>query len=131
MANMADIIVKKADGTTNVTYTALTPSSGDKTAARWRSNSVSSIPGNRPVCELVTQFNGPKDGRRAYFSLKFPILATVNSVETVVATVPMEFSCLVPQNVDSTQVTEAIAQGTNMIVSALIRQAIIDGYSPT
>lgn len=35
MPNMANITVKKADGTTDVVYTALTPSAGDKTSARW------------------------------------------------------------------------------------------------
>lgn len=131
MPNMADITVKKADNTTNVVYSALTPSAGDKVAARWRSNAVSAIPAHRPVVEVVSRDNGSKDGRRIQMSVKYPIIQTVSGVESVIATVPFDCSALVPQNVDTAQVTEAIHQAGNLLVSALMRSVYVDGYAPT
>lgn len=131
MPNMADIIVKKADNVTNVTFTALTPSAGDKVPARWRANAVSSIPNHRPTAEVVSRDNGTKDGRRVMFSGKYPVIATESGVEVLKAIVPIEISMLVPQNVDAVQATEAIHQMGNLFVSALIRSSFVDGYSPT
>jgi hypothetical protein len=48
MPALADITVKMADGTTNITYTGIVPSAGDKTPAVWRSNSVGGSIGQRP-----------------------------------------------------------------------------------
>lgn len=131
MPQMANITVKKYDGTTDVVFTALTPSAGDKVAARWRANAASAIPSNRPIVELISRNNGTGDGRRLTFSGKFPILQTVNTVESQTAIVPVEFSILVPQNADMIQVQEAVAQLSNLLVSSLIRSSLIDGYAPT
>lgn len=131
MPNMANITVKKADGTTDVVYTALTPSAGDKVSARWRANAASTIPTHRPVVDLVSRNNGNQDGRRVVFSGKFPVVETLNGIPTVTAIVPIEMSMLIPQNVDSAQVSEAVAQLTNLTVSSLIRTSFIDGYAPT
>lgn len=40
MPQMANITVKKADGTTDVVYTALTPAGGDNSPARWSANAL-------------------------------------------------------------------------------------------
>lgn len=131
MPNIADITVKAANGTTDVVYTALTPSAGDKVPARWRANAASTIPSHRPMFELVAADNGTRDGRRVRFSGKYPVLQTVESVETVVAIVPFEGSFMIPQNVDATLVSQAVAQLTNLTVAALIRQCINEGQAPT
>lgn len=131
MPQMADITVKKADGTTNVVYVALTPSAGDKVPARWRLNAVSPIPNHRPTVEIVARDNGTKDGRRLVMSGKYPVIATESGTEVLKAIVPVEISMLIPQNVDAVQATEAVHQFGNLFVSALMRSSFVDGYSPT
>lgn len=131
MPNIADITVKAANGTTDVVYSALTPSAGDKVPARWRANAASAIPSHRPIFEIVASDNGARDGRRVRFSGKFPILQTVSGTESTMAIVPLEGSFLIPQNVDSTLVAQAVAQLTNLVVSALVRQCINEGQAPT
>jgi len=55
MPSMANITVKKNDGTTDATYTALTPSAGDKVSAQWRNNSQSTIAANRAAYALKAE----------------------------------------------------------------------------
>lgn len=63
MPSMANIIIKKADGTTDITYTALTPSSGDKVPAQWRVESIGTVAGNRPTFMIQTRFSADKQAR--------------------------------------------------------------------
>lgn len=131
MPTMANIVVKKADGTTDITWTALTPSAGDGSSARWRSNSVSTVLGFRPTLEVRTRSNGANDGRRLVATGKFPVIQTVNSVDVISAIVPFEFSILVPQMADSVQVQEAVHQFANLLASGLLKTSAVDGYAPT
>lgn len=48
---MADITVKKADGTTNIVYTAIKASAGDRDTAIWRAESGATFAQGKP--ELV------------------------------------------------------------------------------
>lgn len=130
MPNMANITVKAANGTTDKVFTSLTPSAGDTVAATW-SDTTESVPDFRPRLSMVTRFNGPRTARVARVLLTFPIKGTVGGAEQVVARVPMEFSMTLPTNVASSAVEEAIAQGTNLLVSTLIRDSLKAGYSPT
>lgn len=131
MPSMANITVKKADGTTSVVYTVLAPSAGDKSPSKWRANAASSIPSHRPMVDLTARDNGTKDGRRVTMVGKFPILGTENGVEVVLAIVPLEFTALIPQNVDAAQAAEAVAQFSNFTVDALIRACFTEGYAAT
>ena len=64
MAQISDITVKKADGTTDVVYVAATPSAGDKSPAVWTQNAFSGIQGFRPRFEVQTQDNGAGNVRQ-------------------------------------------------------------------
>lgn len=131
MPQMANITVKKADGTTDAVYTAQAPSSGDSTPAIWRQESASTRLGNRPVLSMRTQSNGNKNGRTFQIRLDFPILETVSGVETVTARVPLRLEGTLPTNVPSDSVKEAIYQMGNVAVQALIRQSLESGYAPS
>lgn len=131
MPQMANITVKKADGTTDVVYTAQAPSSGDSTPAVFRVDTASTRQGNRPVLTLRTQNNGNRNGRAVRLKLDFPILEMTNSIETVTARVPFELTATLPTNVPSDLVKEAIYQFGNLVVSTLIRQSLESGYAPS
>jgi len=132
MPAMADVVVKKYDGTTDITYTAMAPSSGDGVSAIWRSNSVSTIPGFRPEVSMVSAYNGPKTARRVTIKAKFASVVTgSDNVVRQVATIPLEFSALLPQNVAETDLNEAVNQFTNLLVAALPRSCIRAGFAAT
>lgn len=131
MPQMANITVKKADNTTDITYIGISPSAGDTIPAIWRADAVTTVPKHRPTLSLRFKDNGPKTARVAEWAYKMPIFALVNGVETQLAIVPFEGRCTLPTNVDANAVKEAIFQHGNLLVNALIRSCFTDGYSAT
>lgn len=131
MPNMANIIVKKADGTTDVTWTVLTPSAGDNSPARWRSNSVSTVLAQRPTLDVRATSNARGTGRRVRVTGTWPLARTENGVDTIYGSIPMEYSILVPQDLDATLAAEAASQFANLVASALLKSVVSDGYAPT
>lgn len=132
MPNMADITVKKADGTTNVVYVAMSPSSGDKVPARWRVEDSSPIPAHRAVASLVTRDNGNGTARRAEFNFMMPYVYQPTEGQPVVQDrVPVNITAALPKGIPDTVIAEAIAQSGNLFVSLLIRQCLKAGFAPT
>lgn len=133
MPNMANITVKKADGTTDIVYTASTPSAGDQSPAVWRANAVSSIIGHRPKLSLVIRDNAAKTGRVFQGSLLYPHTFTnVGSGEVkLIATTPIRFEGTLPNNVSASEKKEAIYQVGNLLINALMRAALEEEYAPT
>lgn len=131
MPQMANVVVKKANGTTDVTYTALVPSAGDSSPARWTENSASTIRGHRPTVDIRSQYNGPRTARRVSVVFKMPIIDTLSGVETKVGEIPIDLSVVIPSSVTDAVADEAIAQATNFFASSLIRSSLSSGYAPT
>lgn len=130
MPTMANITVKKFDGTTDIIWTGVQRSSGDKSPAIWRSDTVSTIPANRPLAEMTSRSNGKGNTRIMELDVSYPILATVGGVETVLGRQPVKVFIPVIQDLDATQVREAVAQGLNLAVATLMRAAFQEGYAP-
>jgi hypothetical protein len=133
MPDMADIVVKKADGTTNITFNKLTASSGDKVPAQWRQEATGASASLRPTFEMVSQWNGPRTARRVSSSFQYPYTVTdsTTSTTTVKDRIPYGTSMVVPTAVPDTIVSEAVAQGTNLQTSPLVVASYKAGYSPT
>lgn len=131
MASIANITVRKNDGTTDIVYTALVPSAGDTVPALWRADTVSAIPAHRPTLKMLTQNNSKKNARVERISYAFPVFQTVGGVETKIGVIPMELNATIGTNFDTAVINEAVSQFGNLIVSALIRQSMKDGYAPT
>jgi hypothetical protein len=133
MPQMADITVKKADGVTNIVYSALTPSSGDKTAAQWRSETAGAAAALRPTFQLSSQWNGPRTARRVDFVYQYPFTVTdsTTTVTSVKARIPFSGTMTLPAEIPDTVVAEAVAQAGNLLVSTLIQSSLKAGYAPT
>lgn len=129
MPQMANITIKASNGSTDVVYTAATPSAGDKSPAVWKVTAANVVPMYRPSFSLVMRDNGPKTGRHVEGVLKYPIVVTENGVAVLKATVPLSFSGTLPTNVDASLVKEATHQFGNLIASALIRSCFDEMYS--
>lgn len=124
MPQMADITIKKADGTTDVVYNAVSPSAGDSIPAIWRPNGVGSSAYVRPVLTLASRFNGPRTARRVQINHNFPIVTQVGGVDTVSDRCIFEGSFLVPERAPDTSVDEFVEQTVNLVKSALIEACL-------
>lgn len=131
MPQMANIVVKAADDLTDVTYTANVPSAGDSSPAQWTQNAASTIRASRPTIRAISTYNGPRTARRFSLIGKYPVVRTIDGVETVVATIPLDVVVTLPLSVTDTEASEAVRQFGNLFVSDLIRQSAESGYAPT
>lgn len=133
MPTMADITVKKADGTTNVTYVAATPSAGDKSPAVWTQNAAASIAGYRPKFEMQTQPNGTGTMRQARFKFSFPktYVDTATGLTKLQKTVDFDGVIYLANDLGTSDWLEAFAQLGNLLASTLVRQSVETGFAPT
>lgn len=133
MASIANITVKKADGTTDVIYVAATPSAGDKSPAVWTQDTFSGIQGFRPRLEFQTQDNQGGSIRQSRFKFKFPSLYTdsTTGLQKLLATVEFEGTVMCAKTMTTTEWKEAYAQLGNLLCSALIRGSVETGFAPT
>lgn len=132
MPSMANITVKKADGTTDVVYTAASPSAGDSVAAVWKNQTVGTVLASRPTFTLTAQDNGTKKARRMRTSFLWPKTRTDAATNIIVSGgASSESSHLIPQDMTAAEISEYVAQYANLMASALIKQCLNDGYSAT
>jgi hypothetical protein len=132
MAQIANITVKKNDGTTDVVYTAVVPSAGDRTPAIWRNQTVGTAAAHRPEFALKSFNSGDNKQRRVQVDAMYPTLATdsqgkVNAVDKVSMTVTFS----IPKGMPDVDVNEAVSQLTNVLSSTLSKDSIKSGYAPT
>jgi hypothetical protein len=129
---MANITVKAANGTTDVVYTAMTPSSGDTTNAIWRDEAAGSAAAFKPTLSVNSRYNGDRTGRRLNIVYDRPQTVTdSNGIVTVANRIPISLSVLVPMSCPDTVVAEAIHQATNLFASTLVRDALKSGFAPS
>lgn len=133
MSQMADITVKKADGTTDVVYVAATPSAGDKSPAVWTLNAFSGVQGFRPRFELTTQDNGPGTIRQMRAKFMYPSLYTdsTTSLQKMLGSVGFDGILYLPKTLTTTEWKEAWAQLGNLLCSSLVRGSAESGFAPT
>jgi hypothetical protein len=129
---MANITVKKNDGTTDVVYTAVTPSAGDKSPAVWRNNTVGSAMSHRPDFRVSSRDSGPGTARRVEATYVYPTTAVgtdgrVNVVDKAILTL----SFVLPKGMPETDVNEAVSQSMNLLASALNKDTFKSGYAPS
>lgn len=131
MAQASNITIKKADGTTDVTYTVQIASGGDKSPAIWQELTAGTAPVDRPTFKVDSAWNGAKTARRVHARMEFPYSVTnPDGTTTVVNRCLYEANAVIPQNVPDTTAAEAVAQTANLLASALIKGSFATGYAP-
>ncbi len=133
MPQLADITVKKNDGTTDITYTGVTPSSGNESPAVWKSTSVGSAPAHQPELRLTAADASNGTRRRVRGTYNYPQIATnsTTGVTSVVNSVSCDFNFNFPKAMSQSDINEASAQFGNLIDAALIQACLKAGYSAT
>jgi hypothetical protein len=132
MTAIADITVKKFDGTTDILWSAVAGSGGDKSPAVWRSNTATGTLGQKPTINMSSKWNSSADVRRVDVSGVYPSTYTNSATGLTEIRSKMTFqgSFAVPQNINTADINEFVAQITNLLVSSLMRGSIISGYAP-
>lgn len=133
MPTMANITVKKADGTTDVTFTAVTASGGEKSPAVWRNEAFGGTIGQRPELRVKSQANGTNTARKVEGSFTMPQLYTdtTTSLSKVATRANAQWSASVPVDMADASLQEFAAQLGNLIANALIKSVHSTGYAPT
>jgi hypothetical protein len=133
---MASLTVKKADGTTDITFDAISSSGGDTSPAVWRQDTgnTAGLPvGLRATVKLSSKWNGPKTARQLSYEAVFPYAVLSNDTglysakDRVVATGIITM----PQGIPGTNLNEAAYQILNVLASSLVKSSVASGYAPT
>ena len=131
MPNMAAITVKKADGTTDIVWTNMSPSAGDRVQAVWRSQTVGGTVAQRPSFSAWA-FGTPGGNQREFkTALVYPILQVASGVTTIIGYCTQTSDTKVLLNAPDVDAGEAVYQGFNLLGSALIKQSAKEGFAPT
>jgi len=133
MPAIANITVKKNDGTTDIIWTGVQPSSGDGTPATWKSQTVGTASAHQPELRLSARDANKGSHRLLRLTFQYPQIAT-NSTTSVTSVVQKATSTLemeIPKAMASADVNEAVSQLTNLIDSSLIVSCLKEGYSAT
>lgn len=132
MPDMADLTVKKNDEVTNVVYSKVQASAGDRSPAVWRNTTVGTAAGHRPEIRMSTRENGTGTARRIDVTGTYPTLVTDAGGKTQVADkLVMNLSVVNPKGMPDTDVNEAVAQFFNVLASTLVKSATKAGYAPS
>lgn len=131
MPAMANLTVKKADGTTDIVWTALSPSAGDKVPAIWRSQTVGAAVAFRPEFRLWS-YGVPSGLQRAVkSSLVYPILQVDGTVTKVIGYCTQVTETKLLLAAPDADAGEAVYQGFNLVGHASVKQAVKEGFSFT
>lgn len=132
MVQAANVTVKKNDGTTDVIYTIVVPSAGDRSAAIWRNQTVGSAAGHQPQVQMTSRFNGANTARRVDMTMSYPSLVTGSDGKVTVADrVVLSLTGVIPLGMATTDVNEAVSQLLNFSAATLTKDSFKIGFAPT
>lgn len=131
MSSITNLTVKKADGTTDIVYTAIQPASGDGQFAIWRQEDTSVPQALRPTLKMKCTDNGPKTARKPHLEFSYPYTYTdsTTGLQLQAHVVLESYDGLLPTMVPDAITGEAVHQFTNLLVA--LRDSIKAGITPT
>jgi hypothetical protein len=131
MPNLANITIKKSNGTTDIVYSGKIPSSGDGAPAVWRSETVGSAMSHQPELRLAAREAGKGSKRAIRATYVYPQIAT-NTTTGVTSVIDRAFGSLdftLPKGMPTADALEAAHQFLNLASAALIKQCVAEGTS--
>lgn len=133
MPNMADITIKKADGTTDITYSALTPSSGDKVPAQWRVEGLGTVAGNRPTLTVSSRYSQDRKARLVEGRVVLPETFTdsTTGIISVRNREMLSFNSVIHLDTSDSVISELAAQSANLLKSAIMQSVLKTGFAPS
>jgi hypothetical protein len=132
MSAQTNVTIKKNDGTTDITYTGVAPSGGDKSPAVYRSQTIGSAMAHQPEMRITSRSNGPGTARRVEGVYVYPSLVTGGDGKISVDNkFILQFSAVVPLGMTTLDLLEAASQGANFIAHAQTKDTLKTGFAPT
>lgn len=128
MPQITDITVKKADGSTDITYTALNPAGGDGIPAIFRSQTVGASPAARP--EIRVSAKATKTGRQIRLTGQYPTVVTSGGVDTITRGTRIGLTIDLENAQGQAQIDEAVVQMLNVCASTLVKECGKTGFPP-
>lgn len=129
MPNLANIVIKKADGTTDATYVAVQGASGTSPAI-FRNTAVGTTILGMPSMTVTARDNGPRNARRVDVNFSWPHLQVTDGVEKVIGRTSGTASFAAPLNQTPALIKEQAFQFGNLLGSLLIKQSFEEGSAP-
>lgn len=131
MPSIANITVKKNDGTTDITYAAQQPSSGDGTSAVWKSTSVGTAQAHQPELRLSAReaANGEKRSLRSTYAYPWLVTNSTTSQTTVTDKAMAMTDWNFPKGMPQADINEFVSQYANLLVATLVKDCVKAGYS--
>lgn len=132
MAILANITVKKFDGTTDIVYTGVDPQGGPQVPAAWRSQTVGSAQAHQPDLRVSAKLrNGSSSVKEVHGTYRYPQIATnsTTGVTSIVRQAGGSFTFNFDSAMSQADVNEAAHQFANLIASALVKEMMRTGTS--
>jgi len=132
MPDMANVTVKKNDGTTDQIYTKVQSSAGDRSPAVWQNLSVGSAAGHHPEFRVSSRANGTGSARRVDMTGVWKSLVTDANGKVSVADI-MTFTASFgkPLGMPDVEVNEGASQLCNLMAATLTKDQVKSGYAAT
>jgi hypothetical protein len=130
---IADLTVKKNDGTTDAIYIAKNNAGGDSGMAIWRYDAhAAPYTGLKPEFRFGSKFNGPRTARRLAMQYVYKSYATdsTTGVSSLVGSIPATLTLAIPLNVPQADIDEAVSQFGNLMVNASFKAWVKAGFAP-
>lgn len=133
MPQLADLTVKKADGTTDIVWSGVVSSAGDKSASRHNSKTVSTIPAFQPQMSIKSESNGDSTTRRVHVNVVYPYTVTDSGTNqtTKLGQASFRGEWTVSQEMPQTTVDEFAAQVANLLDTTLLVDVVKTQVAPT
>lgn len=133
MPALANMTVKKNDGATDVTYTGISPASGDGSPAVWRNESVGVAANHRPEYRLSSKDGKSGSARIVRSTYVYPQIATntTTTLTSVVTSAKCTTEWELPKGMSQADINEFAAQLANLHDHALIVSCVQAGVSAT
>lgn len=131
MPTMANITVKKNDGTTDIIYTGQSPSSGDGVPAVWKATSVGTAQSHQPEFRLAAREGSKGAKRNLRSTYQYPSIATnsTTGLTSVYDRATFDGNWSIPKGMPTADVNEFVSQVANLLVATLIKDCVKAGYS--
>lgn len=132
MPNQTGITVKNAAGT-DVVYSPTSPSSGDGNPAMWRALALSPMLIGQPAFEMSIKGNSSGTARSVQSRYGYPVMITDANTgrQLLVNSSQWNLSGNLPKNLSTQECLDAFTQFSNLLVSALVRQMIVEQQAAT
>lgn len=131
MTQAANITIKKADGTTDITWTLMQPASGDGSNAVWRSNTVGDSPAVRPQLS-VTSKAASSGVRHVNGTLSYPsFVEDADGIQQIQGVNYFNFHASIAPGALDSDSNEMAAQAANLLASTILKAVNASGFAPT